>query len=97
MSRVRDAYDPEIRERAVENVDRRHGYTMEFALSPAQHRDEYDREEDRLHEERAAQQRMERDRVIIDPGLLICQHPNRIHYLGGGMRVCFECMAKLIA
>jgi hypothetical protein len=32
-----------------------------------------------------------------DPGAAICpvSHQHRIHYLGGGMRVCFECFAKL--
>jgi hypothetical protein len=38
-----------------------------------------------------------------DPGLLICRHEHRIHYLGGGgaggaggIWVCFACWAKLI-
>lgn len=32
-----------------------------------------------------------------DLGSAICpaDHPNRIHSLGGGMLVCFECFAKL--
>ena len=32
-----------------------------------------------------------------DPGSAICPttHPNRIHPLGGGMFVCFECFARL--
>lgn len=38
----------DLRAQAVENVDRRHGYTMEFAPSPVQHRLEYDEEERRL-------------------------------------------------
>jgi hypothetical protein len=38
----------DVRARAVELVDRRHGYTMEHAPSPAAHRAEYDAEEDRL-------------------------------------------------
>jgi len=31
-----------------------------------------------------------------DPGALICGHAHRIHYLGGGLYVCFACWAKLI-
>ena len=37
-----------IREQAVSNVDRSHGYTFEFAPSPSAHRAEYDEEELRL-------------------------------------------------
>jgi len=81
-----------IRDRAVTAVDARHGYTMEFAPSPAAHRAEYEAEEDRL----VAQ-------VANDPGLAICQHDDRTHYLGGGgahgaggIWICFACWAKLI-
>lgn len=42
----------ELRELAVERVDARHGYTMEFAPSPVQHREEYDREEEALRSAR---------------------------------------------
>lgn len=34
--------------------------------------------------------------VAVDPGLMICQHENRIHPLGGGMFVCFECLIRLV-
>jgi hypothetical protein len=37
-----------MRDQAVTSVDQSHGYTMEFAPSPSQHRDEYDSEEERL-------------------------------------------------
>lgn len=37
-----------LREQAVATVDRRHGYTMEFAPNPGQHALEYDEEEERL-------------------------------------------------
>lgn len=26
----------------------------------------------------------------------ICDHPNRIHYLGGGLYVCFRCWLSLL-
>lgn len=74
----------EIREMAVEAVDKRHGYTMEFAPSPAQHRALYDLEEERLTAEIAA-----------DPGRLICPHEDRAVPLGGGQFVCFACFGKL--
>lgn len=35
-----------------------------------------------------------------DPGTRICSHGDRdvrIHYLGGGIWVCFACWAKLLA
>ncbi len=31
-----------------------------------------------------------------DPGARICSHDHRIHYLGGGIWVCFACWAKLL-
>jgi hypothetical protein len=31
-----------------------------------------------------------------DPGAVICKHENRIHYLGGGIYVCFACWASLL-
>ena len=34
-----------------------------------------------------------------DPGAVLCGHaprPQRAHYLGGGLWVCFECFAKLV-
>lgn len=35
-----------------------------------------------------------------DPGATLCGHGTRItqrsHYLGGGLWVCFECLAKLL-
>lgn len=74
-----------IRERAVENVDRRYGYTMEFAPSPHQHKLEYDEEERRLLQEAAN-----------DPGSVLCGHADRVHYLGGGLQVCFACWTKLL-
>jgi hypothetical protein len=74
-----------LRERAVENVDQRHGYTMEFAPSPVQHKLEYDEEEQKL-----------RKQAADDPGLVMCGHADRIHYLGGGLRVCFECWARML-
>jgi hypothetical protein len=39
--------DP-IRDEAVRRVDQRHGYTVEFASDPEEHRAEYDDEEARL-------------------------------------------------
>lgn len=39
----------EHRDQAVANVDARHGFTVEFAPDPEQHRAEYDNEEERLH------------------------------------------------
>jgi hypothetical protein len=74
-----------LRERAVENVDRRHGYTMEFAPSPQQHKLEYDEEERKL-----------KIAVADDPGLILCGHAHRNHYLGGGLKVCFECWARML-
>lgn len=38
----------EIRSQAVENVDGRHRYTMEFSTNPEDHAAEYDEEEARL-------------------------------------------------
>ena len=32
----------------------------------------------------------------FDPGARLCAHGNRIHYLGGGLWVCFECFAKTL-
>jgi hypothetical protein len=36
----------------------------------------------------------------FDPGATLCGHgplhPTRTHYLGGGLWVCFECLAKLL-
>jgi hypothetical protein len=31
-----------------------------------------------------------------DPGARLCGHVNRIHYLGGGLWVCFECWARAL-
>jgi hypothetical protein len=31
-----------------------------------------------------------------DPGAFICGHDHRIHYLGGGIWVCFACWATLL-
>ena len=34
-----------------------------------------------------------------DPGAKLCGHaprPQRAHYLGGGLWVCFECFVKLL-
>jgi hypothetical protein len=31
-----------------------------------------------------------------DPGALLCGHEHRIHYLGGGIWVCFACWAKAL-
>jgi hypothetical protein len=42
---------PTLRDRAVANVDARHGYTVEFASDPDAHRAEYDEEERRLEAE----------------------------------------------
>ena len=35
----------------------------------------------------------------FDPGATLCNHgtrAERVHYLGGGLWVCFECLAKLL-
>lgn len=35
----------------------------------------------------------------FDPGATLCGHgtrSQRVHYLGGGLWVCFECLAKLL-
>ncbi len=37
-----------LRERAVRNVDSRHGFTVEQSSSPEAHQQEYDEEEERL-------------------------------------------------
>lgn len=73
----------QIRDKAVETVDRRHGYTMEFAPHPLTHKREYDEEEQKLLVA-----------VADDPGLILCGHLHRTHYLGGGLYVCFECWVK---
>ena len=46
---------------------------------------------------------MSREKVqddAYDPGATLCGHGTRItqrsHYLGGGLWVCFECLAKLM-
>lgn len=31
-----------------------------------------------------------------DPGARLCGHAHRIHYLGGGIWVCFACWAKAL-
>jgi hypothetical protein len=36
---------PDIRDQAIDSVDRRHGYTMEFSPCPREHAREYDDEE----------------------------------------------------
>lgn len=40
-----------------------------------------------------------KDDDTFDPGAVLCGHAprhQRVHYLGGGLYVCFECMAKLL-
>jgi hypothetical protein len=32
----------------------------------------------------------------FDPGAKLCGHPHRVHYLGGGLYVCFSCWAKML-
>ena len=32
----------------------------------------------------------------VVPSLAICSHENRVHYLGGGIYVCFKCWAQLL-
>jgi hypothetical protein len=81
---IRD-FSGRIRDQAVDNIDQRHGYTMEFAPHQRSHRDEYDAEEARLAAE-----------LSEDPGALICSHEHRIHPLGGGIFVCFGCWAGLL-
>ncbi len=37
--------------------------------------------------------------AAFDPGATLCGHrprAERFHYLGGGLWVCFECLAKLL-
>lgn len=89
---MKQSLQERIREEAVESVDKRHGYTMEHAPSPAQHRAEYNREEELLRAEYAE-----------DPGRAICGHDHRVHYLGGGgnggeggILVCFACWLSLV-
>lgn len=39
------------------------------------------------------------DSATFDPGAQLCGHGDRTrraHYLGGGLWVCFECLAKLM-
>lgn len=39
------------------------------------------------------------DAETFDPGAALCGHAprhDRVHYLGGGLWVCFECFAKLL-
>lgn len=43
-----------IRDEAVRRVDERHGFTMEFAPSPSQHKAEYDLEEEAIRDAIAA-------------------------------------------
>lgn len=76
-----------IREWAIERVDRRHGYTLELAPSRDAHRAEWAEEERKIAAE-----------VAAEPGLIVCSpnHAHRHHYLGGGMRVCFECWARVL-
>jgi hypothetical protein len=74
-----------IRWQAITNVDRRYGCTKEFSSSPRAHGREYDDEEKKLCAE-----------IADDPGLVVCQHENRTHPLGGGIFVCFECWARLL-
>jgi hypothetical protein len=31
-----------------------------------------------------------------DPGASLCGHENRVHYLGGGLWVCFGCLVKTL-
>lgn len=47
-------YDSALRDRAVQVVDARHGYSIEFSPGPGAHAAEYDLEEVHLHRERAA-------------------------------------------
>lgn len=74
-----------IRWQAITNVDRHHGYTKEFSSSPRAHAREYDDEEAKLLAE-----------IADDPGVVMCQHENRTHGLGGGIFVCFECWTRLL-
>lgn len=85
LSRNMQSLREKLRDKAIENVDRRHGYTMEFAPHPPTHKLEYDAEEQKLLLA-----------VADDPGLILCGHEHRVHYLGGGIKVCFECWAKLL-
>lgn len=34
--------------------------------------------------------------IDTDPGRMICAHDPRHHYLGGGIRVCFECFVRVV-
>jgi hypothetical protein len=40
------------------------------------------------------------DAAEFDPGATLCghgpRHLTRVHYLGGGLWVCFECLAALL-
>ncbi len=56
-----------LRARAVENVDRRYGFTCEFSTFPVQHAAEYDEEEWRLAEEEAIRYHDERCRRTGQP------------------------------
>lgn len=85
LERLNPTLREKLRDRAVETVDGRHRYTIEFAPGWAAHAAEYDAEETRLIAE-----------VADDPGQIICQHEHRIHSLGGAMRVCFGCWARLL-
>jgi len=78
-----DDADTMFRDKAIERVDRRHGYTAEFAPHFGAHVQEYDDEEALL-----------RAKAGEDPGLILCGHEPRHHYMGGGLRVCFECLVR---
>lgn len=84
--KVADDYDPRIRQLAVDRVDGRCGYAIEFAPSYATHAAKYDAEEARIRIE-----------VGEDPGMLLCGHAprhERTHYLGGDLHVCFKCWLR---
>jgi hypothetical protein len=75
-----------IREQAVSNVDRSHGYTFEFAPSPSAHRAEYDEEELRLTAAQAASDKLHWLRKIeaLAPGDRCEFHyPARTEWLAG--------------
>ena len=75
---------PCLRQRAVRAVDARRGCALASSPDPRGHREDYDREI-------AALLARARDG---DYGLLVCEHDDRIHGLGGGIVVCFACFVR---
>jgi hypothetical protein len=63
ISNTSTSLDAVLRDRAVFSVDRKHGYTMEFAPSSAQHRLDYDEETERLTSAVLSHQLLPRPRV----------------------------------